>query len=140
MEPVTQALLGAASAELVAGKSLPRPTALVFGALIGMSPDLDILLGPLNNGYGEWLFHRGTTHSLWFGFAIGPLLGWALWKWRDPEGATPPLRVDQAGHYRARDPPPPGWIYALWNAVLRPLFSVTASLGTASPSSIRFIQ
>jgi inner membrane protein len=89
MEPVTQALLGAATAELVAGKSLPRPTALVFGALIGMSPDLDVLLGPLNNGYGEWLYHRGTTHSLWFGFAIGPLLGWGLWKWRDPERTTP---------------------------------------------------
>lgn len=82
MEPVTQALLGAATAELVCGKKL-RGRALGWGAIIGMSPDLDVLFGPLRDGYGEWLYHRGTTHSLWFGFVMGPLLGWLLWKWRD---------------------------------------------------------
>lgn len=82
MEPITQALLGAATAELVAGNQL-RGRALGWGAIIGMSPDLDVLLGPLRDGYGEWLYHRGTTHSLWFGFVMGPLLGWILWKWRD---------------------------------------------------------
>ncbi|MFK7898746.1 MAG: metal-dependent hydrolase [Myxococcota bacterium] len=89
MEPVTQALLGAATAEWVAGKSLGRGRALGWGAIIGMSPDLDVLLGSLQNGYGEWLYHRGTSHSLWFGFAVGPLLGFALHKWRDPENETP---------------------------------------------------
>ena len=82
MEPVTQALLGAATAELVAGRKL-RGRALGWGAAIGMSPDLDVLLGGLHNGYGEWLYHRGTTHSLWFGFVMGPVLGWVLWRWRD---------------------------------------------------------
>ncbi|MGB0620313.1 MAG: metal-dependent hydrolase [Myxococcota bacterium] len=82
MEPVTQALLGAATAELVAGKTL-RGRALGWGAVIGMSPDLDVLLGPLHDGYGGWLYHRGTTHSLWFGFVFGPLLGYLLWRWRD---------------------------------------------------------
>lgn len=82
MEPVTQALLGAATAELVAGRAL-RGRALGWGAAIGMSPDLDVLLGPLHQGFGEWLYHRGTTHSLWFGFVAGPVLGWALWRWRD---------------------------------------------------------
>lgn len=82
MEPVTQALLGAATAELVAGRAL-RGRALGWGALIGMSPDLDVLLAPLRDGYGEWLYHRGTTHSLWFGFVAGPLIGYTLWRWRD---------------------------------------------------------
>jgi len=82
LEPVTQALLGAATAELVAGRTL-RGRALGWGAVIGMSPDLDVLLGPLHQGYGEWLYHRGTTHSLWFGFVAGPLLGYLLWRWRD---------------------------------------------------------
>ncbi len=82
MEPVTQALLGAATAELVAGRTL-RGRALGWGAVIGMSPDLDVLLGPLRDGYGEWLYHRGTTHSLWFGFVVGPILGYLLWRWRD---------------------------------------------------------
>lgn len=82
MEPVTQALLGAATAELVAGSKL-RGRALGWGAVIGMSPDLDVLLSPLRDGYGQWLYHRGTTHSLWFGFVVGPVLGWLLWRWRD---------------------------------------------------------
>ncbi len=82
MEPATQALLGAATAELVAGRTL-RGRALGWGAAIGMSPDLDVLLGSLHGGYGEWLYHRGTTHSLWFGFVAGPILGWLLWRWRD---------------------------------------------------------
>ena len=82
MEPVTQALLGAATAEIVSGREL-RGRALGWGAAIGMSPDLDILLGGLHGGYGEWLYHRGTTHSLWFGFVAGPVLGWILWRWRD---------------------------------------------------------
>ena len=87
MEPVTQALLGAATAEVVAGRALGR-RALLWGAAVGMSPDLDVVLGPLHGGYGEWLYHRGTTHALWFGFVAGPALGWLLWRWRDPERET----------------------------------------------------
>ena len=88
MEPITQALLGAATAELVAGRRLGR-RALGWGAVVGMSPDLDVVLAPLHDGFGEWLYHRGTTHSLWFGFVVGPLLGWGLWRWRDPGSHTP---------------------------------------------------
>ncbi len=54
-----------------------------------MSPDLDVVLAPLHGGFGELLYHRGTTHSLWFGFVAGPALGWLLWRWRDPDRATP---------------------------------------------------
>lgn len=81
MEPLTQGLLGAAVGRVVA-PSLGG-SALLWGALVGMSPDLDVLLAPLHGGYGELLYHRGTTHSLWFGFVAGPLLGWLLWRWRD---------------------------------------------------------
>ena len=88
MEPLSQALLGAATGGLVAGRTLGR-RALGYGALAGMAPDLDILLGPLESGYGEWLYHRGTTHSLWFGFVAGPALGWLFWRWRDPGRQTP---------------------------------------------------
>ena len=88
MEPVSQALLGAASAEIAAGRRLGR-RAMLWGALIGMSPDLDVLAAPLHQGYGEWLYHRGTTHSLWFGFAVGPAIGWLLWRWRDRARTTP---------------------------------------------------
>lgn len=71
----------------VAAPSLGR-RALGWGALVGMAPDLDVLLAPLHGGFGELLYHRGTTHSLWFGFVAGPLLGWLLWRWRDPDRNT----------------------------------------------------
>ncbi len=88
MEPITQGLLGAATGQLVAGRRIGRQ-ALLFGALVGMTPDLDVVLGPLHDGFGEWLYHRGTTHSLWFGFVAGPVIGWLLWRWRDPDRETP---------------------------------------------------
>jgi inner membrane protein len=46
-----------------------------------MSPDLDVVMnatGPM----GEWLWHRGFTHALWFGPVLGPALGWLLWRWK----------------------------------------------------------
>jgi inner membrane protein len=88
MEPVTQGLLGAAVGELAAGRTLGR-RALFWGALIGMSPDLDVVLAPLHEGFGEWIYHRGTTHALWFGFVAGPAIAALLWRWQDPEGRTP---------------------------------------------------
>jgi inner membrane protein len=88
MEPVTQALLGAAAGELAAGRAIGR-RALFWGALVGMMPDLDVVLAPLHDGFGEWLYHRGTTHSLWFGFVVGPALAAFLWRWQDPDAKTP---------------------------------------------------
>jgi inner membrane protein len=87
MEPITQGLLGAAAGELAAGRALGR-RALFWGALVGMSPDLDVLLSPLHHGFGEWIHHRGTTHALWFGFVVGPGLAAFLWRWQDREART----------------------------------------------------
>ena len=80
MDPLTQGLLGASCGQAVYGRALGR-RAVVWGAAIGMTPDLDVVLnatGPM----GEWLWHRGFTHALWFGPVIGPALGWLLWRWR----------------------------------------------------------
>lgn len=82
MEPITQGLLGAAVGRACAGRLGRR--ALLWGALVGVLPDLDIVLAPLRGGYGELLYHRGSSHALWFGWALGPPLGWALWRWRTP--------------------------------------------------------
>ncbi len=112
MEPISQALLGAAVAQAVAGRTL-GPRAAGWGALVGMSPDLDVLLGGLHGGYGELLYHRGTTHSLWFGAVVGPLVGWLLWKWR---GAGTPLRTWQ-------------WLVAL-ALITHPLLDVFTPYGT----------
>jgi len=80
VDPLTQGLLGASCGQAVYGRALGR-RAVIWGAVIGMSPDLDVALnatGPM----GEWLWHRGFTHALWFGPVLGPALGWLLWRWK----------------------------------------------------------
>lgn len=80
MDPLTQGLLGASFGQALAGRSLGR-RALVAGALVGMAPDLDVIANALSP-LAEWVWHRSFTHSLWFGPLVGPLVGYALWRWR----------------------------------------------------------
>jgi inner membrane protein len=80
MDPLTQGLLGASFGQALYGRALGR-RALVWGALIGMSPDLDVVVNPVSP-MAEWLWHRGPTHALWFGPVVGPLFGWLLWRWK----------------------------------------------------------
>jgi inner membrane protein len=80
MDPLTQGLLGASFGQAVYGKALGRKAA-VWGAVVGMAPDLDVVLNP-TSPMAEWLWHRGPTHSLWFGPVVGPLVGWLLWRWK----------------------------------------------------------
>lgn len=77
MEPVTQGLLGATFGQALYGRALGRK-AVVFGALAGMAPDLDVVMN-LQQPLGEFLWHRGPTHALWFGPLVGPALGYWLW-------------------------------------------------------------
>jgi len=79
MDTLTQALLGATFGQAGFGHRLGR-RAVVWGALAGVIPDLDIVAaatGPM----GEFLYHRGPTHSLWFGPLAGAAIGYAFWRW-----------------------------------------------------------
>ena len=78
MDPLTQGLLGASFGQALYGRALGRK-ALVWGAIVGMSPDLDVIVNPVSP-MAEWLWHRGPTHALWFGPVVGPAIGWMLWK------------------------------------------------------------
>ncbi len=80
MDPLTQGLLGATFGEALYGRKLGT-RAITWGALVGMTPDLDVLSNAASP-MAEWLYHRGPTHALWFGPLIGPALGWLLWKWK----------------------------------------------------------
>lgn len=63
VDSLTQATLGAAIGELVLGKRLGN-RAIVWGALIGTLPDLDVLFTPLFD-HAAWLWwHRGPSHSI----------------------------------------------------------------------------
>ncbi len=80
MDPLTQGLLGASFGQALYGRALGRK-ALVWGALVGMAPDLDVVANPVSP-MAEWLWHRGPTHALWFGPVVGPAIGWLLWRWK----------------------------------------------------------
>lgn len=78
MDTVTQALLGATIAQTGFSQKLGR-RAIGWGALGGVIPDLDLLATLPMGTWGEFLYHRGITHSLGFGLIVGPLLGWVVW-------------------------------------------------------------
>jgi inner membrane protein len=97
MDPITQGLLGAAVGQLAYGRALGR-RALGWGALVGMAPDLDVLMNG-TSPLAEWLWHRGPTHALWFGPVVGTGLGWLLWRLhrRGHESAAAPARPASPG-------------------------------------------
>ena len=78
MDSITQSLLGAAVGQAGFSRSLGR-RAIGWGALIGIIPDLDVIVRVSGNPFAEILYHRGVTHSLWFGPIVGPILGYLLW-------------------------------------------------------------
>jgi inner membrane protein len=90
MDLVTQTVLGGAVGELVLGKKAGNK-AMVWGAIGGLIPDLDVLVAPFFSVVDGLFVHRGFSHSLVFAFLLGPLLGWFIhrvhWKmnitWRE---------------------------------------------------------
>jgi inner membrane protein len=80
MDPLTHGLLGAAYGQARHGEALGR-RALVWGAVLAMAPDVDVVLN-LTGPFAEWRWHRGITHSLWFVLLAGALAGLWLHRWR----------------------------------------------------------
>lgn len=78
MDTVTQMALGAVIGQAIGHKRL-GPKAAVYGALGGLIPDLDVLYANQLSPYGDWLYHRHITHSIFFAPIVAPLLGWLTW-------------------------------------------------------------
>ncbi|MGH9837962.1 MAG: metal-dependent hydrolase [Blastocatellia bacterium] len=72
MDSITQGVLGAAAAQSVMSRRLPRGAGLI-GAVSGMAADLDVLIRSSNDPTVAWIFHRHFTHSLIF-IPVGSLL------------------------------------------------------------------
>ncbi|WP_296383554.1 metal-dependent hydrolase [Winogradskyella sp.] len=84
MDSLTQIVLGAACGEAVLGKKIGNK-ALLFGAIGGTIPDLDVFVGSLlhHNEIDAMLFHRGFMHSILFSVLAAFLLGWLVHKLYD---------------------------------------------------------
>ncbi|MBC5991690.1 metal-dependent hydrolase [Pontibacter cellulosilyticus] len=77
MDSLTQIVLGASVGEVVAGKKLGNK-ALLWGAVAGTIPDLDVLINPWLDTVQQLSFHRSITHSFLFALVVSPVLGWLL--------------------------------------------------------------
>jgi inner membrane protein len=76
MDSLTQIVLGAACGEVALGKKIGNK-AMLFGAIGGTIPDLDVLFGNwfLNNEIDQLAFHRGFMHSIIFAIIASLVIG-----------------------------------------------------------------
>jgi inner membrane protein len=79
MDSITQAALGAAVAEAGMGRRLGNK-AIVWGAVLGTLPDLDIIAYPWLDHLQRLEWHRGASHSLPIMLLAAPLIGWMISK------------------------------------------------------------
>ncbi|MCB0706583.1 MAG: metal-dependent hydrolase [Saprospiraceae bacterium] len=77
MDSLTQLVLGAACGEAVLGKKVGN-RALLWGAIGGTIPDLDVFANFVTDEITALAFHRSITHSLFFAFLAPLLLGWGV--------------------------------------------------------------
>ena len=54
---------------------------MLYGAIAGTIPDLDVFLNYVTDEISAMAMHRGFSHSLLFCMLLAPLLGWLLFKW-----------------------------------------------------------
>lgn len=79
MDSLTQIVLGAAVGEAVLGRKIGNK-ALLWGAIAGTIPDLDILSKFFTDTVSALEIHRGITHSLFFCILFSPLMALLMGK------------------------------------------------------------
>ncbi len=77
MDSLTQIILGAAVGEVVLGKQIGNK-AMLYGAIAGTIPDLDVLARQFTDTTKALEWHRGFTHSVVFSFLFAPLSAWLV--------------------------------------------------------------
>ena len=79
MDSLTQIVLGAAVGEAVLGKKVGNK-AMLYGAIAGTIPDLDVLANHFTDTVTAIEWHRGITHSVFFSLLFAPVFGWLIYK------------------------------------------------------------
>ena len=75
MDSLTQIVLGAAVGEAVLGKQVGS-RAMLWGAIAGTIPDLDVFLRYFTDPITSTELRRGFSHSLVFAILMAPIMGW----------------------------------------------------------------
>jgi len=77
MDSLTQIVLGAAVGEVVLGKKIGNK-AMLYGAIAGTIPDLDVFASHFTDTVSALEIHRGFTHSILFSIVFAPIFGWLI--------------------------------------------------------------
>ncbi len=87
MDSLTQIVLGAAVGEAVLGKKVGNK-AMLYGAIAGTIPDLDVLARYFVDIVTATEWHRGFSHSIFFSVLFAPIFGWLIFKFERKREAT----------------------------------------------------
>lgn len=79
MDSLTHVVLGAAIGHQLLNDKIGK-RALLYGAIIGSLPDIDILFGKFTDPITAIEIHRGFTHSFFVFLVITPFLSWLIKK------------------------------------------------------------
>lgn len=79
MDSLTQIVLGAAVGEAVLGRKVGNK-ALLWGAIAGTIPDLDVITRFFVDDVTAAELHRGFSHSILFSLIFAPIFGWIISK------------------------------------------------------------
>lgn len=74
MDSLTQIVLGAAVGEAVAGRQIGN-RAMLYGAIAGTVPDLDVIATYFTDTVTALEVHRGFSHSILFSILFAPIFG-----------------------------------------------------------------
>jgi inner membrane protein len=77
LDSLTQIVLGASVGEATLGKKVGNK-ALLYGAIAGTIPDLDVFIGKLTDTITATEWHRGFSHSIVFSIIMAPVLGYLI--------------------------------------------------------------
>ena len=81
MDSLTQIVLGAACGQIALGNKIGNK-ALLFGAIGGTIPDLDVIIGSIfyGNDIDSLAFHRGFMHSIIFACIASLVIGFIVYE------------------------------------------------------------
>lgn len=81
MDSITQIALGATMGNLTLGHKLGNK-AVLWGAVAGTIPDLDVFLVPFFSDIQKISIHRGLSHSIVFNVVLAFVLAWIFYRWK----------------------------------------------------------
>lgn len=79
MDSLTQIALGAAVADRIAGRKIGNRS-LIYGAILGTIPDLDVLVGKFLDPIDAIEIHRGFSHSIIFFLIVSPIFAYIIYQ------------------------------------------------------------